>query len=258
MGILVGAASAAMRRLDAGSVAWALAGSIAILGAGGAVDALVTRVPVFELDGEIDSSGDGNMGWGFRLPVIFSAGVLVWASSAALALSRIDSATPASPRLWQLLAGLFAFMGVDELITFHELVEDWTGLGGWQLPYLPVVVAAGWLWIRLLPLISRRQHALALWVGGAACWASSQLLEAVWHTGLGSELLEHLGVTAWYGLTVGEEILEMAGSSLFLVALLFLLSDLASAGVRRAPTAARLDHVAGWAASPQRSGPRSG
>jgi hypothetical protein len=223
---------AVARHVDVRILGWAFAGSIALLAAGGAVDTFVTPVPAFELEGEVHDFAYDN-GWKAPLPVLFSGGVLLWASLAAFELSRPDSASLAAgtARVWALLAGLFCFMAVDELFTIHELLEKSSGVD-WQQLYAPVALVAGLLWIRVLLRI-RRTPAAVPWVAGAACWLSSQALEAIrWGTDLGT-----IGKASDDGeypfapddvmaglLTLGEETLEMLGSCLLLGAMLLLLT----------------------------------
>ncbi|MFT4549965.1 MAG: hypothetical protein ACI8XO_001133 [Verrucomicrobiales bacterium] len=113
------------------------------------------------------------------------------------------------------LAFLFAFMGFDEMLKIHETSEKLTGVD-WQILYSPIILFAGAGW--LLLFLRSAGVTRTLWVGGAACWVASQLLEAgQW--GWGSDV-----ETANYdSLMVCEELLEMTGSMLFLLTLFRLL-----------------------------------
>ena len=219
MGALTRIASGTMTHRDVALVGGMLGAAIAILGTLGALDSFVTPLPIFDLDREVGALALIYGESGFNLFAAFSAGVLLCASVAALALRRTDAGSAGAKGLWGLLAGLFAFMSLDELFALHEYVEIWMDTD-WQLLYLPLILAAGYVWVRALQLILARNRTVGLaWIGGAACWLSAQLLEALfWNTSL-----QHRAVEGW--LVIGEEILEVSGSSLFLVAMLLLLGD---------------------------------
>ena len=127
-------------------------------------------------------------------------------------------------RHWTALALIFCYMSVDELVEIHEWLGSLPGIHeldgvafyGWVVPVgvLVAVFALSYLkFVAHLPAATRRKVVLAgvIYVGGA----------------LGIELL--LGAFAdrhgedsftWTMISWVEETLEMAGSSLFLYALL--------------------------------------
>lgn len=110
------------------------------------------------------------------------------------------------------LAALFVFMGADECLKIHETLEKAAGID-WQILYLPLICAAGVGWFRVIHLFRGRER--WLWAAGAVAWASSQLFEAAqwgWWTSAPKSDNYHF-------LMIAEEVLEMSGSALFLIAI---------------------------------------
>lgn len=112
------------------------------------------------------------------------------------------------------IAFLFIFMAMDESLKIHETAEKLLKVD-WQILYLPILLFAGISWV----LLWFRGDRLFrwLWFAGAAAWVCSQLLEAGqwgWWWGDGDSKAD-----SYHLLVIWEEILEMAGSALFCVAL---------------------------------------
>lgn len=134
--------------------------------------------------------------------------------AAGLAAVRAGARTGAG---WQLVpvGALLLLMALDEWAALHERLEATTGTD-WQLLYLPVFAVAGACF-----LLAARRHRgerafLVPWLAGAACWAVSQVLElAQWD---GDD--QRAGYRA---MMLPEEVLELTGSLLFLLAALVLL-----------------------------------
>jgi len=131
-------------------------------------------------------------------------------------------------------------MGLDETLMLHERLESWTGVR-WQYLYAPVVAVAGIGWLRSA-LLARDLGGLGLLVGGAAAWGISQVLELFQWSGeelTMEEYEERLRDADYLRLMVPEEILEMVGSLLFLLAGLVLLRALyqGASRPRTVPTA---------------------
>ncbi len=171
-------------------------GVVAALGVLGAVTAhhdLSSRW--FDLDGE------------YNVPAAWSAGLLVAAGALAAVVGRRPAWRAATG-----LAVLFAFMGLDEAVAIHERLEALTGID-WQLLYVPVVLVGGVAWLALWRrgrTVARFRPALA---AGSAAWFVAQVLEKVqWH---GDVKAAHYDL-----MMVLEELLEMTGSLLFLIAVL--------------------------------------
>ena len=181
-----------------------LAAAIGFLAAMGSLyyATYATALQPFDVNGEITN--------GFNVPVLFSGGLLFAAAWSARGVWQRGEL----PRwAWLGIAGFFAFMGFDELATVHEHLESWTGVD-WQLLYLPVVALGAIFWFKLLDPLSDPRLARLMWVGGVAAWLVAQVFEHFEFDSHGH------AVAAGPGLILGEEIGEMIGSSLFLLALL--------------------------------------
>jgi hypothetical protein len=182
-----------------------LAVLVVVLAVCGAIDDAVTDVELFDFEGELKN--------GPNLMVIASGGVLFVAAILAFKLARSEADSIGSPAPWYLIAVLFVFMGVDELVTIHEHLEDWTGVD-WQLLYLPIVLAGAVGWTVLFLRLRDSDVRLATgWALGAGLWIFAQFLEVLLrklHVGSGVPKLEEL-------MPATEELSELAGSSLFLL-----------------------------------------
>jgi hypothetical protein len=108
-------------------------------------------------------------------------------------------------------------MAGDEALALHERLEAATGVD-WQLLYLPIVLAGA---AGSLAVLRRERSELARWVpwvGGAAAWGVAQARE---FAEFDSADVPRNG----YGLmVVAEELLEMTGSLLWVVAFAVILS----------------------------------
>lgn len=160
------------------------------------------------------------------LPTWFSVGMLAFIGfvAAEIAMAERQAASPLRWH-WALISVVFFYISYDELASLHERVGNFLaarGLGGpfhyaWVVVAAPLALLFAVLMIRLLRSVPRRTAAMmalagALYVGGA----------------LGGEIVTGVGVDAGYGpdtlvgqlLVVGEELLEMLGTALFLVTIL--------------------------------------
>lgn len=170
----------------------------------------------FDLDGER------------TVPSLWSAALLTAAGvlgvAVAVALRRPAVAV---------LGAALAFMAVDEFFALHEEVEDLTGID-WQTLYLPVFAVVGLLALRVL-VVSRRlgeRRFVVLLTSGAVCWAVSQVLEKAEWDGP----VRRAGYPV---MMVTEELLEMTGSLLFVLAMLALAGAGDAAAARRVPATER-------------------
>lgn len=168
-------------------------------------------VPLVDLNGE------------FNVPAVFST-LLFFAASGLLGLIAAGARRRGeSWWVWAGLAAAFAFLGVDELLQFHERMNR-LRLPGFTSPFLafPWVVwyglFAGALGLALIPFLRRLPGrtrvrclgAAALYLGGALGF---EMLGA-------AEYARH-GLTDWHyaALYTLEETFEMAGLALFIHAL---------------------------------------
>jgi hypothetical protein len=148
----------------------------------------------------------------WTLPALYSALLLLAASAlcfrAAWLVTTSGRFTPLV-----VLGVLFAYMGVDEFLSVHERLEHVVLLSWWKF-YAPVAVVAGVAVLltlrRIWPVAAARSALLA----GCACWLLSQLIETQQYDG--TELVHRWTI-------LPEEVLEMTGSLLFVVALLALI-----------------------------------
>ena len=178
----------------------------------------------------VDAIGEHNV------PTFYSSLVLLLAALLAGALAL--SSTGRSVRGWTALAALFFLAGMDEFITFHELVDGWmkrfVDTGGllhwaWVLPggaFALAALVALRSFVRSLdrPVRARLMVGAALVLGGA----------------LGVELGEGavLSAAGGYSLTWGlvctsQETLEMLGVVVWIEALLLALLPLRLFAERR-------------------------
>ncbi len=184
---------------------------IAVIGVLGAIERAGAPLGLFDLDGE------GNP------PAAYSAFLLLSAG----ALAALVGTLPAESewrRRWYALGAFLAFMGFDEAITFHEKLQDALEYD-WQKMYLPIAALGGIAWLLVFRrLASREQRLFAL---GAAAWVIAQIDEYF-------QANPDEGRVSGYGsLATIEEVLELIGSALFLLALLEALRRVAEARSRR-------------------------
>ena len=163
---------------------------------------------LFDLDGERN------------VPATLSALLLVLAAVCVVRLPQ-----RVVPRAVSLgLGGVLVLAALDEAFELHEKLESALDVD-WQLLYLPVFVVAAALWCWLLYALRGDRSTVALLGAAGLCWVASQVLE---HEQWGPDGPEP-GYT-W--MMVTEEILELTGSALLVVALLVALSKLRAAPAR--------------------------
>ena len=176
----------------------ASAAAVVVLGVLGVV-ALQAR-PAWE---RFHLDGEGTV------PAYFS-GVLLAACcvTATVALVRIPAAR------WPLraLALLFGAMAVDEVLAAHEWAERHSGID-WQLLYAPVIAVGAVAYLLVGWAVRGERVVRMLWVAGGTAWGVSQVLEFAQWDG-------NVPRAGYYLMMVPEELLEMTGSALWLVALL--------------------------------------
>jgi hypothetical protein len=143
-------------------------------------------------------------------PAAFSTALLVGAGACGLLAGRWRAF--GAHRSWYLLAVLLIGMGADEAAYLHERLESAAGVD-WQLLYAPVALVCGAAWLRVTyALRGLRPAQLSMVLGGGA-WLAAQVLENVQWSADGEK------VAGYSTLMAIEEVLEMTGSALFLVAI---------------------------------------
>jgi hypothetical protein len=145
----------------------------------------------------------------WTLPALYSALLLL---TAGVLCFRAAWLVTTSGRFTPLvvLGALFAYMGVDEFLAVHEHLERVVHLAWWKF-YAPVAVVGGVAVLLTLRRIWAVVVARSALLAGGACWLLSQLIETQQYDG--TELVHRWTI-------LPEEVLEMTGSLLFVVALL--------------------------------------
>ena len=148
-----------------------------------------------------------------NFPAYFSAAVLVVSAFLTLVLATTWPARSRARRLFVGLALFLAFFSLDELLSFHERLESFTGID-WQKLYLPVGALGALIGLGVLIEVRRDLKVVATLLAAGTAWFVAQAFEAIqWK---GDKL-----VVPW--LIYPEELLEMTGSALFGVAMLMAL-----------------------------------
>lgn len=188
-----------------------LGGAYALARDGGPVPTWYRALPV-GLNGE------------WTLPALYSALLLLFAGLLGF---RASAAVARSGRFAPLVAlgGLFSFMSLDEVLALHERVENLVDLAWWKV-YAPVAVAAG-LCV-LLVLVRVRDHRLArsALLAGGCCWLVAQAIETQQYDG--ARLVHRWTI-------LPEEVLEMTGSLMFVLAMLLIARFPWSGGTEQRP-----------------------
>ncbi len=187
-------------RLDPVKLVIGAAVSVFVLGVMGSISHSVDYIRVFDVNKEQNYASvfSGLALWGAALMAIFNG------------LVRQESMH--ARRWWLALAGVFLYLGLDEMTALHEELQHVTGIWG-QAFLAPVVVVGVAAWYMAIKEMRTNQLALLLWVAGAASWVISQGIDLV--------LNEPLPWTM-----IPEELGEMTGSLLFAFSLLVALRPL--------------------------------
>ena len=183
-------------------IAAALAAAIAVLGVAGAI----VGTDAFQDEGSI-ADRLFNLVNEKTIPTFFSGALL--AAGGLCALLAAQSRLYGLHRTWLAFAALLLLMALDEVIQIHERIETWTGID-WQQPYAVVLVVAAVVWWRLLRVVDRDSRAML--IGGAVAWVIAFALEDIQYDSNDDR------VSGFGAMAISEEILEMIGSTLFLLA----------------------------------------
>ena len=214
--------------LDRRRAATVLFGSIVVIGIVGALTAWLDPGNVWlDLDSEL------SLGWPpskitLPLPAIWSAFMTAFAGIGWLAVGwgRPVTRAQAAALVFGLLLLFFAF---DELFIIHERLESRTGID-WQLIYAPIAAVAVAVLTVLIWQSRARGHGISgMLTGAGLSWAVANALEYVqWR---GDEKIE-----AYVLLMVPEEMLELVGSALLVLAAIAMLQSTAVTPKTGAPT----------------------
>jgi hypothetical protein len=190
------------------------------MGARGVLAILGACIVVLAVLGDVEKAAEApdiwNLGRERNIPAGFSALLLCVAGGMSLAYGYTDRQADGTAKLM----GLFLFtMAFDEFVAIHERPEDITGIP-WPLLWLPVMAVGVVLGIGMLALLPR--PADRLWLGGALGWLCAPVLDIV------HEAVAPQGDPVREAISNVEELAELAGSALFIAALLTALQISAS------------------------------
>lgn len=144
------------------------------------------------------------------LASVFSSGLLFATAALALLLGEVGFCNTGEPIWWRFVGFFFTFMGLDEILCFHERLEKLTGID-WQVLYSPVVLIGGIGGLVTLWRLWQHRVGYLVYAGGAAAWFISQVFEKIEWSGRDGAGLENI----YNQLMVAEEEFEMIGSLLF-------------------------------------------
>jgi hypothetical protein len=177
-------------------------------------DYLFGLVPLFDLDAEQN------------LPTLFSAALFLAGAVLSAILWTAGRVEGSAEIMWFILAGVFAFLGMDEFFAWHERLVSpirsafqTSGLlyFAWVIPYALTSIVLG---LALVPLLRRieppvRNYLILSGVVYVVGAVGFEMLGGWYYEGL------HTKKTfMWVALTTLEELLEMIGLSLLVYALL--------------------------------------
>lgn len=150
-------------------------------------------------------------------------------ASALAALVAGYSVVGRARLVFHALAGFFAFMALDEVLSFHEGIERSTGVD-WQVLYLPIFLIGGVAGIGALRALRGLRVAQLTFLAGGVAWFVAQIFEQI-QWGADDEPIARYNL-----LMVPEELLEYLGSALWFVAFVLVIRHVLARGART-PTA---------------------
>jgi len=167
-----------------------------------------------------------------NLPSWWSSFLLLACSVVLCAVTTVTPRTPGTYRShWAVLAAIFCYMSLDELVEIHEWLNNLPALQnlhgpvyyGWVIPAGAVVLVFAASYLRFLLHLPSKTRLKVAWAG--ACYVGGALGVEIL-LGLWTDRHGELNFS-WALIDMGEEILEMIGSSLFLYALIEYLGGIA-------------------------------
>jgi hypothetical protein len=169
--------------------------------------AIVTLGVLGVAPGDADPPEIWDLGAERNIPAAFSALLLCVAGGMSIAYGYVDRQANGTAKLM----GLFLFtMAVDEFVAIHERPEDITGIP-WPIFWLPVIAVGGALGLAMLALLPR--PADRYWLLGAFGWLCAPVLDVV------HEAVAPPGDPLREAISNVEELAELTGSALFIVAM---------------------------------------
>jgi hypothetical protein len=146
------------------------------------------------------------------VPAFFSGAVLLAGGLCSLIAARVR--LHGERGVWIAFGALLVLMSADEVVQIHERIETWTGVD-WQQPYAVVALGAAVIWFKILRRVDSLPRTLL--ITGAVAWAISFGLEDAQY-----DSSDHRAA-GFTPMAISEELLEMVGSTMFLLALVIAL-----------------------------------
>jgi hypothetical protein len=192
---------------EAHELAIALGIGIALMGIAG----LIVGTDTYQGEGSL-ADRMFNLANEKTVPTFFSGAILFAGGLCSLLAGRVR--VYGTSGWWIAFGAFLIFMSADEVVQIHEKVETWTGVD-WEQPYAVVALGAAVVWFNL---VRRMDNQLRLFmVCGAIGWMISFVLEDAEYNSL-----DHR-VSGFTAMNTVEELAEMAGSSLWLIAIVIAL-----------------------------------
>ncbi len=166
-----------------------------------------------------------------NLAAVYSGFKLLAAGFAAMLLAFLIKIKKDGPQdvwekardsIWLVLAGLFIYLALDEMMYLHErigfVINHWTGLAGsrgesfwWYAYFSPFILLGAALLIYMWRIIKTSDHILGRWFMAGALFfilaIATEGLSAIWYARKWYE--------AYQNLFVAEEAFELIGESIF-------------------------------------------
>ncbi|RPH94580.1 hypothetical protein EHM69_07040 [candidate division KSB1 bacterium] len=179
----------------------------------------VTGTPSVTINRLINIDGESN------LPTWFSSAQLLLLSLTTLLAWKLDTDVGWKRAGWLMLTLLFGYLSIDETATIHESFGaaatkqfQWTLWGEyyWMLLFAPFACVGLVLLIQVFwQKLRTDTRAFFLASAGILAWISTLVIETIGHWLMGHELDDTF---VYRGFVITEELCEMAGATLFWMA----------------------------------------